>query len=107
MQFRWIGWNRDHIAEHGVEPAEAEMVVRHARPPFPIKLEEDKWLVKAKGLAADSCRLFTSSTRTRPFSSFMLGLSPNVKRNSYERDGRHEDQETLEALLGNDHGRTP
>lgn len=50
MQFRWIDWNRDHIAEHGVEPKEAEMVVRNAKPPFPIKIEEDKWLVKGRGI---------------------------------------------------------
>ena len=46
MKFRWIDWNLDHIAEHGIEPEEAEMVVRNARPPFPIKIEEEKWLVK-------------------------------------------------------------
>jgi uncharacterized protein len=49
MQFRWIDWNRDHIAEHGVEPKEAEMVVRHARPPFPQEIEDDKWIVKGQG----------------------------------------------------------
>ena len=49
MQSRWIDWNRDHIAEHGVEPAEAEAVVRNAKPPFPIKIEEEKWLVKGTG----------------------------------------------------------
>ena len=50
MQFRWIEWNSDHIAEHGVEPEEAEMVVRGAKQPFPIKIEEDKWLVKGRGI---------------------------------------------------------
>lgn len=49
MLFRWIEWNRDHIAEHGVSPDEAEMVVRHARPPYPRKIEEDKWLVVGQG----------------------------------------------------------
>ena len=50
MQFRWIEWNRDHIAEHGVEMDESEMVVRDASPPFPIKIEEQKWLVKGRGI---------------------------------------------------------
>jgi uncharacterized DUF497 family protein len=50
MQFRWIDWNRDHIAEHGVDEKEAEMVVRNALPPFPIKIEEEKWLVKGRGV---------------------------------------------------------
>jgi len=49
MEFRWIDWNLDHIAEHGVEPDEAESVVRQARPPFPRKIEEDKWLVVGQG----------------------------------------------------------
>jgi len=49
MQFRWIDWNRDHIAEHGVDPDEAEMVVRRARSPFPRKIEEEKWLVVGQG----------------------------------------------------------
>jgi uncharacterized DUF497 family protein len=49
MQFRWIDWNRDHIAEHGVEPDEAEMVVRLSQSPFPRKIEEDKWLVVGRG----------------------------------------------------------
>ncbi len=50
MQFRWIDWNRDHIAEHGVEIEEAEMVVRGAKAPFPIKIEEEKWLAKGQGI---------------------------------------------------------
>jgi uncharacterized DUF497 family protein len=49
MQFRWIDWNRDHVLEHGVEPEEAEKVVRQARRPFPRKIEEDKWLVIGRG----------------------------------------------------------
>lgn len=49
MQFRWIDWNRDHVVEHGVDPEEAERVVRQARPPFPRKIEEDKWLVIGRG----------------------------------------------------------
>ncbi len=49
MQFRWIAWNRDHIAKHGVEPAEAEMVVRRARPPFPEQIGDDKLLVMGTG----------------------------------------------------------
>jgi uncharacterized DUF497 family protein len=49
MEFRWIDWNRDHVAEHGVDPDEAEMVVRLARPPYPRKIEEDKWLVVGRG----------------------------------------------------------
>jgi uncharacterized DUF497 family protein len=49
MQFRWIDWNCGHVAEHGVDPQEAERVVRQARSPFPRKIEEDKWLVIGPG----------------------------------------------------------
>jgi uncharacterized DUF497 family protein len=50
MQFRWIDWNRDHIAEHGVETDEAEMVVRNAKRPFPEEIEDDKFIVKGRGI---------------------------------------------------------
>ena len=50
MQFRWIDWNRDHIAEHGVDREEAEMVARSAKQPFPRKIDEDKWLVIERGV---------------------------------------------------------
>jgi uncharacterized DUF497 family protein len=49
MQFRWIDWNRGHVAEHGVDPQEAERVVQQARSPFPRKIEEDKWLAIGPG----------------------------------------------------------
>ena len=50
MQFRWIEWNRDHVAKHSVDPEEAESVVRHAERPFPRRIEEDKWLVVGRGV---------------------------------------------------------
>ena len=49
MQFRWIDWNLDHIAEHGVDREEAEMVVRNARRPFPRKIGDEKWIVIGRG----------------------------------------------------------
>jgi len=45
LVFSWNAWNVGHIARHGVTPAEAEYVVRHARPPFPRKVGDDKRLV--------------------------------------------------------------
>jgi uncharacterized DUF497 family protein len=35
MEFRWNDWNVEHIAEHGISPADAETAVRTARRPFP------------------------------------------------------------------------
>jgi uncharacterized DUF497 family protein len=49
MPFRWNDWNREHVAEHGVDIDEAEMVVRQARSPYPRKIEEEKWLVVGRG----------------------------------------------------------
>jgi uncharacterized DUF497 family protein len=49
MHFRWIEWNLNHIEEHGVDWDEAEQVVREAKPPYPRKIGEDKWLVIGPG----------------------------------------------------------
>ena len=45
MKFRWNDWNRDHIADHGVEPHEVEFVIRNACAPFPEERGDDKWRV--------------------------------------------------------------
>lgn len=42
--FRWNIWNAQHIARHGIDPADAEFVVRHARRPFP-RFDDGKWRV--------------------------------------------------------------
>jgi len=49
MEFRWNQWNFDHIATHGVDPREAEMVITLARQPFPIRHSEEKYLVWGRG----------------------------------------------------------
>jgi uncharacterized DUF497 family protein len=50
MKFRWIEWNRNHFAKHGVETDEAEMVVRNAKRPFPRKHGDEKWTVIGRGI---------------------------------------------------------
>ena len=45
MRFYWDEWNLAHIAEHDVTPEEAEHVLRHAKPPFPREIGDDKHLV--------------------------------------------------------------
>lgn len=45
MIFSWDEWNIDHVAKHGVTPADAEYVVRHAEQPFPGVLADDKLVV--------------------------------------------------------------
>ena len=37
ISFRWIDWNVEHIAEHGVTVEEAEWVVRHPARGYPSK----------------------------------------------------------------------
>lgn len=49
MEFRWNEWNVEHIARHGVDPDEAERVVRDAIRPFPRRIQDDKWLVWGRG----------------------------------------------------------
>lgn len=49
MEFRWNDWNVDHIARHGVDPDEAESVIRNAEPPYPLHREDGKWLVWGRG----------------------------------------------------------
>lgn len=45
MEFRWNAWNEEHLASHGVHPAEAEEVVLGARSPFPLGQADEKYLV--------------------------------------------------------------
>jgi uncharacterized DUF497 family protein len=49
MDFRWNDWNKNHIAQHGVDPEEAEEVVEEARPPYPIEEADRKFLVWGPG----------------------------------------------------------
>jgi hypothetical protein len=44
--FRWNDWNRDHIADHGVLPEEAEYVVNRAAAPYPEFIGDGKWRVR-------------------------------------------------------------
>ena len=46
--FKWIDWNVDHIARHGVAPEEAEWVVNHARRPCPERAGEGKFAVRGQ-----------------------------------------------------------
>jgi uncharacterized protein len=46
--FRWNGWNIDHIARHGVSPVEAEEVVLGAVPPYPSYEGDEKYQVRGQ-----------------------------------------------------------
>jgi len=44
-EFRWIEWNREKLAQHNVDPKEAEFVVDHPRRPYPMQVDDEKRLV--------------------------------------------------------------
>jgi hypothetical protein len=46
MFFLWDDWNIEHIARHGVEPHEAQYIIRHARRPWPRSCGTGKFIVK-------------------------------------------------------------
>ncbi|HKC26060.1 MAG TPA: BrnT family toxin [Thermoanaerobaculia bacterium] len=49
MEFRWNDWNVQHIAEHGVDPDDAEEAIETAGPSYPTAREDGKWLVWGRG----------------------------------------------------------
>ena len=51
MLFRWNGWNRGHIAEHAIFPADAEFVVRNARRRYPRRMGQGNFLVRGQTAA--------------------------------------------------------
>lgn len=47
--YRWIEWNVTHIQEHGVETRDAELVIERAKQPYPLRIGNEKWLVRGAG----------------------------------------------------------
>lgn len=47
--FRWNEWNLDHATKHGVSVSEAEACVLAARKPYPLKIDDQKYLVVGRG----------------------------------------------------------
>jgi uncharacterized DUF497 family protein len=63
---RWDDWNREHIAKHGVSPHEAAYVVLDARPPYPRKTGDGKWLVWGQTAAGRYLQVvFTEASNER------------------------------------------
>jgi uncharacterized DUF497 family protein len=50
MEFRWTERNVEHVGEHGIEPAEAEILIRSARTSQWEYRGDRKWLVRGRGL---------------------------------------------------------
>ncbi len=53
MDFKWNDWNVDHIAEHGVNPPEAELLIEHARQPYPKDVGDGRHLVRGQTPGGD------------------------------------------------------
>jgi uncharacterized DUF497 family protein len=106
MQFRWNDWNRDHIAEHGVDSDEAELIVRQAKKPFPRKIEEDKWLVIGRGIGGRFVQVIYVVDDDKTV--FIIHARPltNREKRACERGGSYEADKEAEAVLGNDRGAT-
>ncbi len=49
MEFRWSPWSWEHVQKHGIDPEEAEGVVRRAAQPYPLYRGDGKWLVWGRG----------------------------------------------------------
>jgi uncharacterized DUF497 family protein len=43
--FAWDEWNIEHIARHGITPAETELVIETAQPPWPEDKGHEKLVV--------------------------------------------------------------
>jgi uncharacterized DUF497 family protein len=49
VEFRWNDWNSRHVAEHGVDPEEAERVVEDVEPPWPRYGGDGKYMIWGRG----------------------------------------------------------
>jgi uncharacterized DUF497 family protein len=78
MDFRWNEWNETHVSAHGVQPEEAEEVMRRARPPYPLTSEDEKFLVW--GATADGRLLQVVFVLDEAGSVFVIHARPLTER---------------------------
>lgn len=74
--FRWIGWNLDKVAKHGVAPEEAEYVVNHARRPFPTYRGNGKWFVAGATAAGRWLQVIFLLDEDRDDEAFVIHARP-------------------------------
>jgi uncharacterized DUF497 family protein len=85
--FRWNDWNVEHIAEHGIDPLEAEYVIRHARPPFPEARGDGKFQVAGQTAHGRHIQaIFIFSPADVIFVIHARPLTDNEKRRLRRRD---------------------
>jgi uncharacterized DUF497 family protein len=88
--FRWNGWNLDHATKHGVEPREAEEVVRTARNPYPRDLGDGRYLVWGQASGGRLVQvIFIEDLDRTVYVIHARPLTESEKRR-YRRTRRHE-----------------
>ncbi|HUB28009.1 MAG TPA: hypothetical protein VL992_21465 [Tepidisphaeraceae bacterium] len=88
MEFRWIDWNEQKCLKHGVEPEEAEYVVRHARRPYPRPIGDEKTLVHGRSEAGRYLQvIYLIDDDDAIFVIHAMPLTERMKRN-YRRSQR-------------------
>ena len=83
MEFVWNITNVEHIAEHGIEPHEAEYVIENARPPYPRIVGNDKRLVVGQlrnGRYVQAIYVPSRSVRTAVYVIHCRGLTEREKK---------------------------
>jgi len=87
-EFRWNELDVEHIAEHGVSPAEAEYVVRAARRPFPEYRGDGKWY--AAGRTSDGQYIQVIYVLTPADVDFVIHARPltDTEKKRYRRRRR-------------------
>jgi uncharacterized DUF497 family protein len=86
MTFRWIRWNLDHIAGHGVTVAEAEDLVNFPVRPYPARIGGGKYQVRGKTPGGDYLQvIYIFSPENVVFVIHARPLSANERRNFRRR----------------------
>lgn len=84
-RFRWIEWNIDKCHLHGVQPQEAEGIVRRARRPWPKDVGHGKYMVQ--GQSDDGAYLQVVYVLERDGAIFVIHARPltDPERRRYRR----------------------
>lgn len=87
MIFRWIQWNLDHIAEHGITTGAAEFVVNFPARPYPTRIGDGKFLVRGQGIDGTYLQvIYIFSPEGVVFAIHARPLSAREKKNFRRRN---------------------
>jgi uncharacterized DUF497 family protein len=76
MIFVWNDRNIDHIAKHGISPAQAEYLVTHARPPYPQMVGDDRRIVVGTLAHGAYVQVVYVPSRSVPGAVFVMHARP-------------------------------